>query len=138
MFRVPYRIYRHRFPMVSLNRILLYVRDIDRSAAFYCRHFGFDARTLPEDRITELVPQGGGARLMLHKAGKAQKMGQAAVKLVFDVEDVSGFCAAAAEAGLGFGAVHKADGYTFANAKDPDGNSLQVSSRAFAAASARS
>jgi hypothetical protein len=51
---------------------------------------------------------------------------------MFDVEDVETFCATAKENGLNFGTIHRADGYVFANAKDPSGNSVQVSSRAFA------
>ena len=115
----------------GLNRIILYVRDVDISASFYAFFFGFRAVTTPTDRITELVPENGGAHLMLHKAGKAQKLGQVAVKLVFDVVDVSAFREQAAKKGLKFGAIHNADGYEFSNAKDPDGNALQVSSRAF-------
>lgn len=68
---------------------------------------------------------------MLHPAAKSQKVGQAAVKLVFDVEDVEGFVAAAGKQGLAFGVRHKGDGYVFANARDPDGNPISVSSRAF-------
>jgi predicted enzyme related to lactoylglutathione lyase len=86
---------------------------------------------IPGDRITELVPPDGGARLMLHKAGKAQKTGQSTVKLVFNVEKVEDFCTSAKAEGLSFGPVHQADGYEFANAKDPDGNSIQVTSRPF-------
>jgi hypothetical protein len=41
------------------------------------------------------------------------------------------FVARAANNGLKFGAVHEANGYQFANAKDPDGNSVSVWSRAF-------
>jgi catechol 2,3-dioxygenase-like lactoylglutathione lyase family enzyme len=107
------------------------VRDVDRSAAFYGSFFGFTVLNDPSDRITELVPTKGGSRIMLHKAGKGQKFGQVLVKLVFDVEDIPGFCEDAKSKGLKFGSIHKADGYTFANAKDPDGNSIQISSRAF-------
>ncbi len=68
---------------------------------------------------------------MLHPASKGQKPGQALVKLVFDVEDVEGFCAESKTRGLAFGPLHKADGYMFANAKDPSGNTVSVSGRAF-------
>ena len=68
---------------------------------------------------------------MLHPLGRGRKGGQSVVKLVFDVPDVEGFCARAAERGLAFGAMHKADGYVFANARDPAGNSISVSSRAY-------
>lgn len=115
----------------SLSRIILYVRDVDISACFYSFFFGFKVVRTPTDRLTELVPENGGAHLLLHRAGKAQKLGQASVKLVFDVEDVQAFRKEANKKGLKFGPVHKADGYSFSNAKDPDGNSVQVSSRAY-------
>lgn len=117
--------------MAPLNRIIFYVRDVERSAVFYTSYFDFKVLNDPADRITELVPANGGATLMLHKAGKGQKVGQVLVKLVFDVEDVPGFCERAEKGGLIFGAIHNAEGYVFANAKDPDGNSIQISSRAF-------
>ncbi|MEP3049509.1 MAG: VOC family protein [Roseibium sp.] len=115
--------------MPQLNRIVLYVKDVDRSSAFYTHHFNFEILQLPGDRITELIPVDGGARLMLHKAGKAVKLGQASVKLSFNVKDVEGFIDQAIENGLIFGSIHQADGYRFDNAKDPDGNSIQVTSR---------
>ena len=69
---------------------------------------------------------------MLHPMGQDRKEGQTLVKLVFDVEDVDAFCAASKANGLEFGTIHRADGYNFANAKDPAKNSISVSSRAFA------
>jgi len=99
---------------------------------FYCRHFGFEEVRIEGDRIVELRPQAAGASILLHSAAKGQKEGQSLVKLVFDVMDVPTFCAEAKERGLVFGPVHDADGYSFANAKDPSNNSVSVSSRAFA------
>lgn len=118
---------------MPLNRITLYTRDIEESARFYAAHFGFEVFREEGDRIVELVHPQGGAILMLHPAAKSQKKGQALVKLGFDIEDVAGFCAERAEAGLAFGPLHKGDGYVFANAKDPDGNSISVTSRSFRA-----
>lgn len=69
---------------------------------------------------------------MVHQAGKGLKAGQASVKLVFDVEDVESFKSHCAKQALVFGATHQADGYSFANAKDPAGNSVSISSRRFA------
>ena len=66
-----------------------------------------------------------------HPLGRGRRSGQTVVKLVFDVRDVETFCADASRKGLLFGKTHKADGYVFANAKDPAGNSISVSSRAF-------
>ncbi|TAU88757.1 VOC family protein [Rhizobium leguminosarum] len=116
---------------MPLNRLVIYAGNVEETARFYEKHFGFKATSLPGDRIVELVAQDGGANIMLHRAAKGQRSGQSTVKLVFDVEDVEAFCRRCAEDGLAFGAIHKADGYQFANAKDPCQNSISVSSRAF-------
>lgn len=116
-------------PSTPLNAIVLYVRDVELCATFYAKHFGFRAVREAGDRIVELV--GEGASLRLHPMGKGQKAGQALVKLSFDVRDVESFCAHARENGLEFGPLHKGAGYVFANARDPNGNPVQVTSRAF-------
>ncbi|MCU0909506.1 MAG: VOC family protein [Rhodobacteraceae bacterium] len=114
-----------------LGRLVIYTSKVDEMADFYARHFGFKVVRSDTDRIVELTPQSTGLTLLLHPAAAKQKMGQVLVKLVFDVEDVEAFCAGARSRGLEFGTVHVADGYAFANAKDPSMNSIQVSSRAF-------
>lgn len=116
---------------LALSRVLLYAKDVEATVSFYEKHFGFRPLRLPGDRIVELVAENGGANIMVHPAAKAVKMGQVVVKLVFEIEDVPAFCAKCASEGLLFGAVHRADGYAYANAKDPCGNNIQVSSRAF-------
>ena len=116
----------------ALGRIVIYTRKIDQMAEFYCTHFGFSASQVEGDRILELIPPVSGAAILLHPASARQKEGQVLVKLVFDVENVAAFCERARDKGLEFGKLHQADGYVFANAKDPSGNSIQVSSRAFA------
>ncbi|PLP59261.1 glyoxalase [Mesorhizobium loti] len=116
---------------MPLGRVVIYARDVEETARFYERHFGFTATESPGDRIVELVARDGGANIMLHQAAKGQRSGQSIVKLAFDVEDVELFCWQRAEDGLDFGTIHKADGYLFANAKDPCQNSISVSSRAF-------
>ena len=116
---------------MPLGRITLYVRDVEATIGFYEKNFGFKALRLEGDRIVELLAQDGGANLMIHPAAKSQKMGQVLVKLVFDVEDVEAFRAKCAAEGLEFGPLHQADGYVFANAKDPSGNPIAISSRAF-------
>lgn len=114
-----------------LNGIMLYVRDVQVTCDFYGRHFGFVSQWQAGDRVVELRVPGGGATLMLHPAGKSVKTGQVTVKLVFDIEDVDGFKEKCLAQGLVFGSTHQADGYRFANCKDPDGNSVSISSRAF-------
>lgn len=118
--------------VASLGRLVIYTKRIEEMSAFYRTHFGYSERRIAGDRLVELVPPPGGTALLLHPSSAGQKEGQTLVKLVFDVPDVPAFCAEAKAQGLMFGAIHQADGYCFANAKDPAKNSIQLSSRAFA------
>jgi predicted enzyme related to lactoylglutathione lyase len=110
--------------------IVLYVKDIPKVSVFYQEHFGFTA--LPSALVgwQQLVSPGGGCGLALHQAAKSQKSG-AAMKIVFAVPDVARFIAERRKHGLEFGPIHEARGYAFANAKDPAGNSIAVSDRAY-------
>jgi predicted enzyme related to lactoylglutathione lyase len=115
----------------SLSRVILYVKDIPRVAAFYEAFFGMKRIAPAETGWLELESPTGGCLIALHQASKAQKSG-AAVKLVFGVQDVQAFKDASAARGLKFGPVHvvgKGFGHEFANAKDPAGNSISISSR---------
>jgi predicted enzyme related to lactoylglutathione lyase len=114
---------------LSIARVILYVRDIAKVAAFYERFF--DMKPLPgaTHGWLELACSSGGCTIALHRAAKSQKSG-AAMKLVFAVKDVPAFVQAQEKEGLKFGVIHRADGFEFANAKDPAGNSISVSSRA--------
>lgn len=114
-----------------LGTIIIYARDMERTAAFYSRHFGFVTTGEVIEGLIELEPKQGGAGILIHQAAKSVKLGQVGVKLSFHVQDVLAFAAQAAKNGLKFGALHEANGYCFANAKDPDKNSVSISSRAF-------
>jgi predicted enzyme related to lactoylglutathione lyase len=116
---------------VQFAAAVIYARDLEATVSFYEKNFGFKVLRASDDRIVELVNDDGGGRIMVHQAAKSVKQGQSTVKLVFAVEDVAGFCAARAADGLDFGPLHEADGYVYANARDPSGNPISVSSRAF-------
>jgi catechol 2,3-dioxygenase-like lactoylglutathione lyase family enzyme len=120
-----------RIDVPLLNSILLYVRNIEDSITFYEQHFGFSAKRFDGDRLVELHGLNGGTLINLHLAAKGLQRGQSRIKLSFAIRDVEAFVAKAAANGLNFGPLHKADGYVFANAKDPDGNPISVSSRTF-------
>ena len=115
----------------ALGTILIYARDVERSATFYRNYFGFAVSADQVSGLITLESPSVGARIVLHPAAKSVKLGQVAVKLVFDVADIEAFKARSAELGLVFGSTHQADGYAFANAKDPDKNSIAISSRAY-------
>jgi len=113
---------------LPIVRVILYVKDLSKVADFYQKHFGM--RPLPSDNVgwLELESPAGGCNLALHRAAVSQKSG-AAIKVVFGVKDVRQFVEEREAEGLKFGPIHDAGGFEFANAKDPAGNSIQVSSR---------
>lgn len=115
----------------ALSRILLYVRDPQKIAAFYALHFGFVAKPQVHADLLEMVSAPGNFPLLLHQASTGHRAGQSCIKIVFDVDDIAGFKTAAAKRGLKFGPIYKGDGYEFANARDPAKNPLQISRRAF-------
>lgn len=115
----------------SCSRVVIYTKKPEDVAQFYAELFGYRVITKDGDRIIELRPPNCGLILMLHAAGKGQKQGQSLVKLVFDVKDVEFFRQKLIEQGLAIGPVHQADGYQFANFRDPSGNPVSISSRAF-------
>lgn len=115
----------------SLGTIIIYARDMKKTAAFYREHFGFQTTGEVHEGLIELHANHGGAAILIHQAAKSVKLGQVGVKLSFHVQDVAAFALAAAAKGLQFGAIHTANGYQFANAKDPDKNSISISSRAY-------
>ena len=45
---------------MPLGRIVLYVKGVESTVAFYEKHFGFQARREPGDRIVELISGDGG------------------------------------------------------------------------------
>jgi predicted enzyme related to lactoylglutathione lyase len=118
-----------------IARVILYVKDIPKVAAFYERFFGMIRMEGSSDGWQELTSPAGGCTIALHQAAVSQKSG-AAMKLVFGVADVEGFRVTAEKKGLRFGVVHRAEEngkrFEFSNAKDPAGNSISISSRGWA------
>jgi predicted enzyme related to lactoylglutathione lyase len=113
---------------VPISRIILYVRDIPKVAAFYQKHFGLKPISPAEKGWLEIGAPDNGCRIALHQAARAQKRGSE-IKIVFAVKDVKAFTTERAAAGLKFGVIHDAGSHQFANARDPAGNAIQVSSR---------
>ena len=113
---------------LPIAAVILYVKDIPKVANFYQRHFGL--KPLPSKLRGWLVLESapGGCSIALHQAAVSQKSG-AAMKIVFGVADVYKFVNERKASGLKFGPVHETGEYEFANAKDPAGNSISVSSR---------
>jgi predicted enzyme related to lactoylglutathione lyase len=113
---------------IPIVRIILYVKDIPKVAEFYQRHFGMTPLPSSEKGWLEMTSDSGGCTIALHQASTGQKSG-AAMKLVFGIADIATFRSEKETDGLKFGPIHKFDNFEFANAKDPAGNSIQISSR---------
>jgi predicted enzyme related to lactoylglutathione lyase len=112
----------------AIARVVLYVKDLQAVAAFYERLFKMKPLPGATNGWIELASPAGGCTIALHKAAKSQKSGTA-IKLVFGVPDVPVFVREKEQQGFRFGVIHRPDGFEFANAKDPAGNSISVSSR---------
>lgn len=108
------------------------MKDVDKVAVFYERFFGMHRLPGASEGWVELGSGQRGCTLALHKASVGQKSG-AAMKVVFGVADVRGFKEDREKEGLKFGVVHQFNGIEFANAKDPAGNSIQISNRGLSA-----
>ncbi len=116
-----------------LNSLILYAPDMQRTAAFYQTYFGFTTTGEVIEGLIELTAPESGASLLIHQATANVKQGEVGVKLVFSVPDVEAFKTKSALLGLEFGSTNQANGYAFANAHDPDHNSVCISSRAYRA-----
>ena len=65
---------------MSITRVILYVPDIPKVAAFYQRFFGMQPLPGAMKAWVELNSPSGGCTIALHQAAKSQKSG-AAMKL---------------------------------------------------------
>jgi predicted enzyme related to lactoylglutathione lyase len=113
---------------IPIVKMILYVKDTPKVAAFYQRHFGIIVLPNEAEGWREMMGGAGGCNIALHQASSAQKSG-AAIKIVFGVADVRRFKGEREKDGLKFGPIHSTEDFEFANAKDPAGNSVQISSR---------
>ena len=68
-----------------LGTIVLYARDMRKTAAFYSEHFGFRTSGQVSEGLIELQAPNGGAGILIHQAAKSVKLGQVGVKLSFHV-----------------------------------------------------
>ncbi len=112
----------------TISRIILFVSDVRAVAEFYQKYFGLEPVGPEEEGWLELAA--GGCNLALHR-GKLPP-GESRVtpaKIVFSVADVHAAVAQFAKEGLKFGKIHEWNGIAFADARDPEGNPIQISSR---------
>ena len=63
-----------------LGTVIIYARNMKKTAQFYSRHFGFETTGEIEEGLIELRSTAG-AGILIHQAAKSVKVGQVTVKL---------------------------------------------------------
>lgn len=112
---------------MTISRIILFVKDVEKVAAFYQQHFGLEQVGEPEKGWLEL--NGGGVNLALHKAHGSGSGEDSPAKICFACEDVHAQVAKFEAEGLKFKKIFDWNGFSFADTADPEGNPIQISSR---------
>lgn len=118
----------------KLFRVIVFVADTLKSAAFYQKHFGLKPVGPLTPEWAEL--KSGGLRLAFHqafgKSGKIQKPTGSAWnphKIVFYAKNVARERARLIRAGVKMGALHKFGELRFSDGKDAEGHAFQISNR---------
>jgi catechol-2,3-dioxygenase len=119
---------------VSLNRIILYVQDVERLARFYQEMFGLPV--IEEIREEWVVLRAGACELALHRVGKPYRVAdtrswkvETNAKLVLSVtRDLAEMRAELARKGVPMGAIKAYPGLTgpLCDGTDPEGNVFQL------------
>lgn len=121
-------------PTPTLFRIIVFVADPLKCAAFYQKHFGLK----PVEKLTAEWSElkSGGLRLAFHQAyGKSGKLEKATGsawnphKIVFQTKNVARERARLIRAGVKMGALHKFGELRFSDGKDAEGHAFQISNR---------
>ena len=123
--------------LAPLNRVIIFVGDVQKCARFYTDVFGFTA--LPSEHAsTEWIElETGGCRLAFHKARGPDGPIDAPTgspmnphKVVFFAEDVEAARAAAVARGAVMGDVRRFGSLVLCDGQDPEGHVFQISNRA--------
>jgi catechol-2,3-dioxygenase len=123
---------------VALNRVILYVQDVDRLAAFYQQAFGLPV--VEEIKGEWCVLDVGPCQLALHRVGKAHRVADPAswevesnAKLVMTVDcPLAELRAELTAKGVPMGQIKSYPGLTgpLCDGRDPEGNVFQLAEAA--------
>jgi predicted enzyme related to lactoylglutathione lyase len=113
---------------MKIRAIILFVRDIERVALFYEKHFGLKRVGKIKDGYLELGKSG--TRIALHVArGSDGDNSHSPAKIVFSCRNVKKKVAELTQAGLKFKKIYEYEGFCFADTQDPEKNPVQISER---------
>jgi catechol 2,3-dioxygenase-like lactoylglutathione lyase family enzyme len=124
----------------ALNRVILYVQDVDRLAAFYREALGL--RAVEEIKGEWCVLQAGPCQIALHRVGRAYRVADPAswkvesnAKLVMTVDrPLAGLRAELIAKGVSMREIKSYPGLTgpLCDGEDPEGNVFQLAETATA------
>jgi len=119
-----------------LNRVIIFVGDVQKCARFYTDVFGFTVLSSDHAPAEWMELDTGGCRLAFHKArgpdGPIDSPTGSSMnphKIVFFAEDVEAARAAVVARGAAMGDVHKSGSLMLCDGRDPEGHVFQISNR---------
>lgn len=119
-----------------LHRVIIFVADVQKCAAFYRDAFGFAALPSDEDPTGWIELETGGCRLAFHKsrgsgsATNARTRGRMNPhKIVFFARDVAAARSALVARGAKMGKLYKSGSLSLCDGADPEGHVFQISNR---------
>ncbi len=113
---------------LSLNHVMVYVRDVPRALEFYEAKLGFRRIESYGDGYARLESPGGGTTMALHRAEPERDRGSDGIRLYFEVDDLEAFCERLAARGVAFLEPPKQMpwGWRHAYLEDPDGHEISI------------
>ncbi len=116
------------FMLGPLNRIILFVKDVPRCAAFYKDVLGLESSGYADAKW--ITFSAGGCLLSLHQGAAASTSRKPKyTQIVFEVADVSAARDQLLSRNVQMDKIIDGDGFAFCNGRDPEGNWFQISSR---------
>jgi predicted enzyme related to lactoylglutathione lyase len=122
--------------LTPLNRVIIFVGDVEKCARFYIESFGFPAFTSEHAPTEWMELDTGRCRLAFHKAHGPNGPIDAPTgsrmnphKIVFYAEDVAAARAAVVARGIVMGDVRTFGSLTLCDGQDPEGHVFQISNR---------
>ena len=118
--------------VLPLKRVIVFVADVERCAAFYCDAFGFRRLTSESPAKEWLELETGGCRLAFHKARGAKGPTGSANnphKIVFYAKDVEAAREELVSRGAKMGKVITFGELVMCDGRDPEGHAFQISNR---------
>jgi catechol 2,3-dioxygenase-like lactoylglutathione lyase family enzyme len=118
--------------LAAINRVIIFVGDVEQSGEFYRNAFGLDMIENTHQPEVWLELDAGGCRLALHKAyGSDGPTGapQNPHKIVFYAEDVPATREVLVERGASMDDVQSFGDLVLCDGSDPEGHQFQLSNR---------